>query len=127
MRNLYDYYYLRLYQLMKKTPGRRTADDAALMLLLIALFFYTSPFLFFAIDYVFGKVEFWIWVLSIGLYSSLIFFANKKYFIDGNRLSTIEHKFSGESVGQRQLRGAIVILIELFSFIAFFLFLRFLF
>lgn len=112
---------------MKKTPGRRTADDAALMLLLIALFFYTSPFLFFVIDYVFGKVEFWIWALSIGLYSSLIFLVNKKYFIDGNRVSTIEHKFSGESIRQRRLGFLIVILIELSSFISFFLFLRLLF
>jgi hypothetical protein len=60
MKMLYGYIFLKLYQMMKRMPGKKTADDAALWLLTIALFFYTVPFLLFVIDHSFEEIKFLI-------------------------------------------------------------------
>jgi hypothetical protein len=125
MKRLYDYLFLKLYLLMKRTPGKRTADDAALWLLVIALFFYSAPFLVFLIDYSFGKMQFWIWIAIVLSYGYVLYKINKRYFIDKGELTLIVDKYKNESSASSTMGFIAAIAFELFSFIAFFLFLSF--
>jgi hypothetical protein len=125
MKRLYDYLFLKLYELMKKTPGKRTADDAALWLLVIALFFYSAPFLLFLVDYSFGKLEFWIWIVIVLLYGYVLYKINSRYFIDKGELTLIADRHKNESSMRSTMGFIAAITFELFSFIAFFLFLSF--
>lgn len=124
MKRMYDYLFLKLYQLMKKTPGKRTADDAALWLLVIALFFYSAPFFFFLIDYSLGKMQFWIWLAIMLSYAYLLYKSNKRYFFEKGNIAIILDRYKNESSGQSNIGFIAVIVFELFSFVAFFLFLR---
>lgn len=121
---MYDYLFLKLYLLMKKTPGKRTADDAALWLLVIALFFYSAPILLFLIDFSLGKMQFWSWVAIMLSYAYLLYKSNKRYFFDKGNLAIILDRYRNESNLKMNLGFIGAIVFELLSFVAFFLFLR---
>lgn len=124
MKGMYDYLFLKLYLLMKKTPGKRTADDAALWLLVIALFFYSAPILLFLIDFSLGKMQFWSWVAIMLSYAYLLYKSNKRYFFDKGNLAIILDRYINESSLKMNLGFIGAIVFELLSFVAFFLFLR---
>jgi Ca2+/Na+ antiporter len=121
MKMLYGYIFLKLYQMMKRTPGKKTADDAALWLLTIALFFYTVPFLLFVIDHSFEEIKFLILIILMLLYGYFVFIINKKHFIDNKELTLIIDRHKNESKMSSRVGYAAVIIFELFSFFAFFL------
>lgn len=125
MRTIYDYLFLKLYQLMKKTPGKRTADNGALCFLVTALFFYTIPFLGFLIDNLTGKVEKWIFMVIALSYAYLLFKINERYFIQNGELARVVDKHKNESNTKSVLGFIAAIAFVLFSFVAFFLFLSF--
>lgn len=121
MRRLYDYLFLKLYELMRKTPGKRTAADAALWLLVIGLFFYSAPFLLFLLDYSFGKLELWIWIVIVLLYGYLLYKINNRYFIDKGKLTLIAIRHKNDSSIRSVMGFIAAITFVLFSFVAFFL------
>jgi hypothetical protein len=124
MKTAYDYFFVKLYYFMKRTPGGKTADDAALTLLLCVTFLYSSPFLFGLIYYVFGKVSIWVFAGAAILYLILLYKLNKRYFIERQELALICQRFKNESNRMRLLGNLLVFSIVIFSIPAFFMLLN---
>lgn len=120
MKFLYEYFFVKLLFLMQKTPGRRTADDAALMLLVIALFFYTFPVFFFLIDSIFGRIDFPVLIALVLLYGYGIYRVNKWYFLGLNNLALVVDRYKSESPSKSLIGYALVSIVFFGSFVAFF-------
>jgi hypothetical protein len=90
LRSLYDRLFLTLYLLMLKTPSRRTADDSAAKLVVIALFFYTVPLVIYALDAIAGShIPYAVFFTIIFGYGVLIYWLNMRYFLGRGRLKYI--------------------------------------
>ena len=129
MKGCYDYVFIKLYLLMKKTPGGKTADESALLLISTMLFFYSLPFIAFLLDSFMGikKMEFWFWMILISLYMIFLYKINKRYFIEKQNLVLILDRYRHINEGRvRRIGGyAIAVLIVVLSLPACFLILKF--
>lgn len=109
---------------MKKTPGKRSADDAASWLLALAIFFYTSPMLMFFLDRIFGKIQFLLWISIVLIYAYVLFKLNSLFFMDNTNQITSFDRFKNESKSKRIFGSISAVAFILLSFWVFFLLLR---
>ena len=126
MKTIYGYFFLKLYNMMLRTPGKKTADHSAIILICLTLFFFTLPFLFLLLEKVSKETNFGFWVIaSLGLlYAYFLFKINEYYFIRKGELNRAIQKFKSESYVMSVVGYTLVIGVCLFSFVAFFLLLK---
>lgn len=124
MKNIYISLFSRIYFLMKETPGKRSADDAASWLLALAIFFYTSPMLMFFLDRIFGKIQFLLWISIVLIYAYVLFKLNSLFFMDNTNQITSFDRFKNESKSKRIFGSISAVAFILLSFWVFFLLLR---
>jgi hypothetical protein len=120
MKNLYGYFFFKLYNLMLKTPGKKTAADAAIKLMCIAQFFYTFPIVIFLIFRI-GKFEFWIWAVATLGYGFFLNWLNQSYFIKKDELGRLRKIFSDESKNNNAVGNVVIVVIWLLSPVTFFI------
>lgn len=118
LRSLYDRFFLTLYLLMLKTPSRRTADDSAAKLVVIALFFYTVPLVIYALDAIAGShIPYAVFFTIIFGYGVLIYWLNMRYFLGRGRLKYIisNYKIASPKKWSECLSYVLVVLIVALS------------
>lgn len=120
MKDLYGYFFFKLYKLMLNTPGKSTADDAAIKLICIAQFFYTFPIIILLVSRI-GKVDFWVWALVTLGYGFFLNWFNQSYFIKKEELGRLRRVFGDESKTKSAVGNAATIIVWLLSPVTFFL------
>ena len=125
MKCVYSYFFMRIYLLMK-TMTSRTADDAALMLLLITVFFYTIPFFTFLLKTLSPKMSLGVFVIVGLCYGFILYKINKWYFIERQELVLILDRYKNKHEDElaRILIDVLVAFIVIGSLPASFLLLR---
>lgn len=118
---IYEYLFFKIFQLMKMTPGRKTAFDSTLSFLTVTLFLYTSSIILFVFDVLFGLSNLWIIIIIAVLYTYMLYKINKIYFVNKGRIKLINERFKDESKLISLIGYIISIFIILFSLVGFFL------
>jgi hypothetical protein len=120
MKNLYGYFFYSIYKLMLRTPGKRTADDAAVKLISIAQFLCTFPLIYFLLQVLPFTIEYWVSAIIALCYAFALNLVNNRYFIKGKELQRVIEVFKNETKSEGAWRLSIVIVAWLSTFVVFF-------
>ena len=122
MKIVYGYLYYHLYDLVSRVR-KQNARESAILYLSVGICLPTIPFLGSVLFKLFGHISKGVFFAFILGYGSLVVYVNKKYFENEKRLKTISSLFKNESLFQRRIGHAIVVILFIASIALFFFFL----
>lgn len=122
MKVVYGYLYYHLYDLVSRVR-KLNARESAILYLSVAICLLTIPFLGSVLFKLVGHIPKGLFFAFILGYGSLVVYMNKKYFENEKRLKAISSLFKNESLFQRRIGHAIVVILFIASIALFFFFL----
>jgi hypothetical protein len=122
MKVVFGYLYYHLYDLVSRVR-KLNARESAILYLSVSICLLTIPLLGSFLVKLLGYVPKSLFITFILGYASLIVYLNKKYFDNKKRLNAISNMFKNESVFQRRIGHATVVMFFIASITLFFFFL----